>query len=289
MTLIWEEVGQTVELETGQILWNAQDPGESVAVLLEGRLEVLWPGKHHVVLRRLHPGAILGEMSALNHTSHSATVRVDQRSRLVMVPAARFRELVRDNSALLAEILRQQAERIQSLSQEASDLFRDELTGVRNQRFFHKELLNELRRAVTSGVTLAVIDTDHFKTINDRYGHSGGDQVLAALGQLFLEHLPASAIPIRSGGDEFVVVLPATNGEAAAEIFCSIQQRAAELTFEFAPELRLRLSIGLASAPEEVADVDQLYDFADRAVYLAKAEGRNRVRRASQLLHGTNP
>lgn len=286
MTFAWEDYGQTVEMQSGQILWNAQDPGESVAVLLEGRLEVLWPGKHHVVLRRLHPGAILGEMSALNLTAHSATVRVDERSRLVMVPAARFREMVRDNASLLAEILRQQAERIQSLSQDASDLFRDELTGVRNQRFFHKELLTELRRA-SAGVTLAVIDTDHFKSINDRYGHSGGDQVLAALGQLFLEHLPANAIPIRSGGDEFVVVLPGTPGEEAAQLFWSIQQRAAELTFDFAPELRLRLSIGLATAPAEVEDVNQLYDYADRAVYLAKAEGRNRVRRASQLKEGT--
>ena len=288
MALVWADYGQTLEMNAGQILWHAQDAGESVAVVLEGCLEVLWPGKHHVVLRRLQAGAILGEMSALNHTTHSATVRVDSPARLVMIPAARFRELVRDNAGLLAEILRQQAERIQSLSQDASDLFRDELTGVRNQRFFHKELLNELKRARQGGqaVTLAVIDTDHFKSINDRYGHSGGDQVLASLGQLFLEQLPAQAIPIRSGGDEFVVVLPGCEGAQAVEIFSRVQTRASQIQFDFAPQLSLRLSVGLATSPEEVESVEELYDFADRAVYLAKAEGRNRVRRASQLLPG---
>lgn len=272
-------------MQAGEILWHAQDPGETVAVLLEGSLEVLWPGKHHVVLRRLHPGAILGEMSALNHTTHSATVRVDKPCRVIIIPSSRFRELVREHSHLLAEILRQQAERITSLSQDASDLFRDELTGVRNQRFFHKELLGELRRARQSGqtVTLAVIDTDHFKSINDRYGHSAGDQVLASLGQLFLEQLPTPAIPIRSGGDEFVVVLPGYDGAASTDIFEKIRSQAAQLQFDFDPELRLRLSIGLASSPEEVEDVEVLYDFADRAVYLAKAEGRNRVRRAAAL------
>jgi diguanylate cyclase (GGDEF)-like protein len=289
MQLVWADYGQTVEMSPGQILWHAQDAGETVAVLLEGCLEVLWPGKHHVVLRRLHPGAILGEMSALNHTCHSATVRVDTPVRLVMIASPRFRELVREHSSLLAEILRQQAERIQSLSQDASDLFRDELTGVRNQRFFHKELLNELRRSRQGGqsVTLAVIDTDHFKSINDRFGHSAGDQVLASLGQLFLEELPPQAIPIRSGGDEFVVILPGCGGTEAVEIFARVQVRASQLRFEFAPHLTLRLSIGLATSPEEVDSVEELYDFADRAVYLAKAEGRNRVRRASQLQPGS--
>lgn len=277
-------------MQPGEILWHAQDAGDTVAVLLEGCLEVLWPGKHHVVLRRLHPGAILGEMSALNHTTHSATVRVDTPCRMIMIPSSRFRELVREHSQLLAEILRQQAERITSLSQDASDLFRDELTGVRNQRFFHKELLGELRRVRQSGqmVTLAVIDTDHFKSINDRYGHSAGDQVLASLGHLFLEHLPPSAIPIRSGGDEFVVVLPGYDGLASLQIFEQIRSLAGELRFDFAPDLRLRLSIGLASSPAEVEEVEVLYDFADRAVYLAKAEGRDRVRRASDLRQGNS-
>lgn len=285
MSFAWETFGQTRTLECGEILWQADDPGEEVAVVLEGTLEVLWPGKHHVVLRRLHAGAILGEMSALNHTTHSATVRVETRARLVWIPSARFRELVRDHSAVLAEVMRQQAQRIQSLSQEASDLFRDELTGVRNQRFFHKEMLREIERVLHSGrcLSLAVIDTDHFKQINDHYGHSCGDVVLASLGQLFLEFLPRQAIPIRSGGDEFVVVLPDLEGDPARELFEALQVRAGSLRFEFSPELRLTLSVGLASAPEEVGKARDLYDLADRAVYLAKAQGRNRVRRASQL------
>jgi CRP-like cAMP-binding protein len=125
--------GMTRELVSGALLWQAGDPGTDAAILLEGRLEVLSESEagETIVLRVLEPGAILGEMSCLEGAPHSATVRAVGRTRLRMIPAARLRALLDASPALWTEIVRQQSERVRSLSRQLGILaFEGVLTRV---------------------------------------------------------------------------------------------------------------------------------------------------------------
>jgi diguanylate cyclase (GGDEF)-like protein len=162
----------------------------------------------------------------------------------------------------------------------------DPLTGLFNRRYLGQRLREEVARAARYGQPLAClfVDADHFKQINDRYGHTAGDLALVRLGEFLREQLRASDIATRYGGEEFAIVLPATEPASArqlAERICSgIRQE--PIAIGAGEEIRLTVSIGVASLPKGVAlDLDagaqQLLDAADGAVYRAKGAGRDRV------------
>lgn len=163
----------------------------------------------------------------------------------------------------------------------------DVLTGLYNRRYLQHRLGDELARAQRSGRPLACIifDVDHFKPINDRWGHPAGDRVLAQVAQFIREECRASDIAIRYGGEEFTVLLPATDMEAALQVADRTRQAvaAAEFMLPSGEVLQLTISAGVSSAHarQEDADLktlgDQLIAEADVQLYRAKSEGRDRV------------
>ena len=159
---------------------------------------------------------------------------------------------------------------------------RDELTGLPNRRRVMEALAAERERHARSGIGFAVamLDIDHFKRINDRYGHPVGDAVLKAVGQLLTGTLRGPDVVGRVGGEEFLLVLPgATVAEAAGQ--AAERVRAAIAAHDWgatAPELAVTASIGVAVAlPGE--PLERLIDRADRGLYRAKSGGRNQVAR----------
>ena len=157
----------------------------------------------------------------------------------------------------------------------------DPLTGLRNRRFLAEMLSVEFQRAQRygTGLTLAMADLDHFKQINDRYGHLAGDQVLSALGERLRGRLRASDVGGRYGGDEFLVMLPHADGDAGV-IFAERWRADVEETaiaLEDRRSVRTTLSIGVARYGPEFMHPDQLVAAADAAVYRAKGAGRNQV------------
>jgi len=128
-------------------------------------------------------------------------------------------------------------------------------------------------------LSMLMIDIDRFKNINDQYGHKSGDLVLQALAQLFRETLREVDIIGRMGGEEFAVLLPATDGAQAVEVAERLRQIIAASEVELADGARksFTVSIGVASLSEHDASVDSLLSLADRAMYQAKQEGRNKV------------
>ena len=172
------------------------------------------------------------------------------------------------------EVERQRA-RAQSLE---ADIRRDPLTGLGNRRAVDHQLPALLGDTAAGGrpVTLAILDLDHFKQINDRHGHLVGDRVLVATAQLMRECVRQADLVARIGGEEFLLVLPDADESLAREVCERIRQRVAGHDWaSVAPGLAVTLSAGLASAPPY--DETALATRADQALYRAKARGRNCV------------
>ncbi|MFP5354393.1 MAG: diguanylate cyclase [Gemmatimonadota bacterium] len=159
----------------------------------------------------------------------------------------------------------------------------DPLTAVLNRRALTERLVSELERVkrYESTVSLLLIDIDHFKRVNDTFGHLVGDDVLTDVGALLQSAVRAVDLVARYGGEEFVIALPET-GLAGATVFAErIRELIEAHQFPHAggSDLRLTASIGVASYPSPGVDtVEDLLATADQALYRAKAEGRNRVR-----------
>ncbi len=153
----------------------------------------------------------------------------------------------------------------------------DTLTGLKNRRYFVNIFYEECARSYRRGesLTLLFLDIDHFKQINDTHGHHFGDVVLSELGRYLLKRCRPYDTPVRWGGEEFLILLRAT-GEKSAMLFAERIRAGVEAGFSSKISIAMTLSIGLAE--HEVNDtLETLTDHADRALYHAKQNGRNRV------------
>ena len=154
----------------------------------------------------------------------------------------------------------------------------DALTGLPNARSCRdnlKRMVAHAGRTVTP-LSAVMFDLDHFKQINDRFGHGAGDDVLASVGEVLTSTLRGSDFGGRYGGEEFLMLLPGTDHEGAQEVSEKLRVAIEQLEFQQL-ELRVTASFGIASYPLDALDADALVRMADRALYSAKAKGRNRV------------
>ena len=161
---------------------------------------------------------------------------------------------------------------------------RDGLTGCFNRTHGIEMTDSELRRARRSHLPLSVImfDLDHFKTINDKYGHLCGDSVLAAVGRRMKDVLRASDVRCRYGGEEFLVVLPETPLEGAKRVAETLRKEMADAPVRWeGGELTISASFGVTAALESEVDTPMVIARADSALYRAKSDGRNCVRVAA--------
>ena len=163
---------------------------------------------------------------------------------------------------------------------------RDGLTGMYNKRFVLNEMESLLRIARRNDrvFSIILIDIDDFKKINDRFGHSSGDEYLKQLAVLFQASLRDQDIAGRIGGEEFLVILPETAIEGAFQLAVRIRQSVEE--FVLRPEdLRIRttISAGVCQYESRIGDARELLDMADRALYEAKKAEKNKVLRALPL------
>ncbi|BDB19230.1 diguanylate cyclase (GGDEF)-like protein [Pseudomonas sp. BIGb0381] len=162
---------------------------------------------------------------------------------------------------------------------------RDVLTGILNRRAILDQFSTELERARRDGSSLAVamVDIDHFKHINDRYGHLAGDEVIRHCANHLTLRIRHSDSIGRYGGEEFLILLPSTNTEGAVAVLDELRASLAESPAQYdKTKISLRISIGVCCVvPTEGDTTASLLTIADSALYEAKGSGRNTLRFAT--------
>lgn len=192
-------------------------------------------------------------------------------------------QLLQQAGALLPEAQPYSAQWLQGVLDALCDLSsKDALTGLVNRRSFEMALSREVDRVARSGepALLLMLDIDHFKAVNDSYGHLAGDLVIQAVARSISQTVRPMDTVARVGGEEFAIILPNCPNTFGATVAERLRERVAELAVEVAPgqQLQVTVSLGGAFAPQWVRSSSLLWiERADRQLYRAKAEGRNRA------------
>ena len=166
-------------------------------------------------------------------------------------------------------------------------LFIDDISGLYNHRYLDIALEREMKRVERYASHLAVlfIDVDAFKSVNDTHGHMVGSQVLAEFGALLKKSVRDVDVVIRYGGDEYTAILVETSCETAQIVAERIRKQVEAHRFlvEGGQPIRLTCSIGYACCPDDTATKEQLLEMADKAMYVSKASGKNRIQRIATV------
>ena len=171
--------------------------------------------------------------------------------------------------------------------------FTDHLTGLRTRGYFEQQLELEIKRSERKQepCALLMLDIDHFKKLNDTWGHGIGDQVLREVAQVLTQDMREVDTVARYGGEEFVIILPETTEAEGLAVAERIRSAVEQAIFLDGPQmagiapLRLTISIGVSTFPAQARDKRELMKFADAALYAAKDMGRNRVVVYSPEMH----
>ncbi len=184
----------------------------------------------------------------------------------------------------LQDELKQKNRQLEGLLEKVEVLaITDPLTKLFNRRRFESVLEKEMKRTKRYGtpLTCMMIDIDHFKKINDKYGHHVGDIVLHDIAELISSTFRETDITARWGGEEFVVLLPQTDMENALKSATRMLETISSYQFNSMPDKNVTVSIGIASAPSPSIDTGEtLVNTSDLAMYEAKKKGRNRIETA---------
>lgn len=200
--------------------------------------------------------------------------------------APTLEDLIRiENAANLASIAIEHARVQEDLEHQART---DYLTGLANRRHFWEQAEAEVTRCLRyhNPLSLLMLDVDHFKRINDRWGHKVGDLVLQSLADTCRAALRDVDLPGRLGGEEFAVLLPETSGDQALEVAERLRRAMAETPLRLGDGelIRYTVSFGVGTLAGGINNLELLFSQADRALYQAKEQGRNRVVAGSGIL-----
>ncbi len=282
----------------GDVLIESGRSSGHMYMVLEGTLRIHLESAANPAIATVKAGETVGELSLIDQRPASAFVIADGPARVIEIDEETFWRLVHASHFFAVNLIAKLAERLRANNLavtenvklrerfEKAALF-DALTGAHNRRWLDDALprLVQRHRRGGEGFSLAVLDIDHFKRMNDTFGHQAGDIVLASVARALAAQLRPTDLLARFGGEEFVAIFPGTTIEGAIAAAERLRRAVAAQTFENLdgkPLPSVTISIGLATLAAEGAsqgDVPGLLAAADAALYRAKAGGRNRVER----------
>jgi len=280
-----------ITLRPGAVLLELGQRNAVIYLLVSGKLAIHLDAENRIPVAYVHPGECVGEMAILDDEAAAASVVAVETSQLLMTNPDHlwelmraehaialnmmqiFTERIRRNNAVILEVLKQEAQ-LRAISTI------DALTSLHNRRWMNEMFLRQIDRCARARqpLALAMLDIDHFKSVNDTYGHPAGDQVLRWMARAMLQHFRPGDMIARYGGEEFCVLLPDTRLDRALTALERLRTavEASSITLDDGRSLTITFSGG-AAAWREGWSLDDLVQAADKALYAAKQGGRNRV------------
>jgi diguanylate cyclase (GGDEF)-like protein len=288
-------------MEAGETLLEKRQSNAQMFLVLQGKLTAFLDDSFEQDLAVIEPGQTVGELSVIDGSSVSASVKAAETSLLLEIDEDTYWRLVRASHEFCTNMMLLLSARMRSNNYTLEERCRlqtkyerealaDGLTGLYNRRWLNTKLHPLILRAHRDRqpFSLFMIDVDHFKKYNDSNGHAAGDQALRAVAQVIQSNVRPLDLSVRYGGEEFCVVLPYTAMKGAQLVAERVRQKVEEMTINADGGAELppvTASIGVASLLESESG-DQLLARADTALYEAKENGRNRVACSSASLLG---
>jgi diguanylate cyclase (GGDEF)-like protein len=300
-----EEIGRItkslhkLEVDAGHTLFKEGDEGSELFIVMTGKVAsyVVLKNGNKRDIAEFTPGDFFGEMSIFENTERSATCHTKEKTTLLSLRERDLFELILYSPELAVKIMYKMlnitTERLLDRNEFLSDMVQwgeearkraitDELTDIYNRRFFDDALEDFFMTAKNSGrpLTLVMIDIDNFGPFSDNYKQNQINSIIIEIVETFKKILRKKDIISRYGGDEFTVIMPDTNIETASKFASSICRAVRDIPL---PEIfdnnipQITVSMGLASFPQNAGDIITLKAKADKALYKAKIEGRDRV------------
>jgi diguanylate cyclase (GGDEF)-like protein len=280
------------DLGAGELLLSPGTKNEYVYIVLSGSLNVHIGSPGGPVLATMETGACVGEMSIIEDRDPSAFVIGAEDTHLLVIHQSVLWEMVDASHEFAKNLLVVLSERVRSHNKVIADSYgelrkferhatTDALTGLGNRHSMEDSFPREIRRCTKNDepVSLIMIDVDNFKDFNDRFGHIAGDRALTAVSRILREHFRPRDVLVRYGGDEFAILLPEVDLEAAMVIADRVRRSVSGDTGDGTDSLiqiPIRISMGVAQLPPQ-GNLDNLIRAADAALYRAKHAGRDRV------------
>ena len=280
------------DLSTGELLLSPGTENEHVYIVLSGSVNVHVGSPKAPVLVTMEAGACVGEMSIIEDRDPSAYVIGAEDSHLLVIHQSVLWAMVDASHAFAKNLLVVLSERVRSHNRVIADSIgemkkferhatTDALTGLGNRRSMEETFPREIERCLDNDkpIALIMVDVDNFKDFNDKFGHQAGDRALIAVANILKEQFRPADILIRYGGDEFVVLLPDADQDAAHKVAERVRMTVSGDTTDSGDSLiqiPIRVSMGVA-ALEGGGSLTSLIRSADAALYRAKRAGRDMV------------
>jgi len=280
-----------IGLREGDVLLELGQRNAAIYLLTAGRLAIYVDEDARIPVAHVDPGDCVGEISIIDEEAASASVIAVEPSRLIMTSATRLWQLMAAEPSIALNLMHILAERIRRNNVSVLESFKqqaklrnlsviDPVTGLHNRRWLSEVFLRQIDRCARGNypVCLAMLDIDHFKSVNDTFGHQSGDRVLVQVGRVLQKQFRPTDLIARYGGEEFALLLPETAVQeaiAALERFRLVMGQT-ETSVAGRTTVKITVSVGIALWRNGLS-LDDLIQHADEAMYRAKSSGRNCV------------
>ena len=287
------------EYNEGQALFNEGDTGEHMYIVLSGSvaISVNTPDGKVLELAEIPEGNFFGEMSIFDRAVRSATCSPKCKTKVLSLGATDFFDFIKNKplagSSIMQKMLNITTMRLQNTGAFLSDMvtwgekartraITDDFTGLYNRRFLDEVLENRISESLSYGnpLSFAMIDLDHFGTLNNEFGQETGDKIILAVVDVFKQIFTKRDIVTRYGGDEFIILFPQTSGIKAFEKCQKMLEKIRGIDLikkSNGPTQKISASVGIATVPDNAESASMLREFADKALYMAKDAGRDTV------------
>jgi diguanylate cyclase (GGDEF)-like protein len=281
------------------VLCKEGDEGNELYIVRTGTIisTIKLPDGNQKQIAQFKGGNFFGEMAIFENAPRSATCFAGEKTELLVMHKDDFHKALDSHPKIAISIMYKMlsiiSQRLRNTGTFLSEMVRwgneaskraitDELTGVYNRRYLDTTLHELFKSSLDLGKTfsLMMIDLDYFREINEQYSNEVGNRALCEVTKVFKALLSKKDVIARYGGDEFTILMPNKSLKQAASLAEDIRKKVAELTMlkKLKGNLdQITLSLGISCFPENAKDLTALKDMADKALYRAKEQGRNRV------------